>query len=206
MILHIHKIICYAWSCFQIQYMEVTSIPFPDYQSDLIGIWPPISLACQAMCWIPCPFLIQIQTNVFSDALSLVYLLMLSSQSAMSLSHLIRNNRRSSWIFLLGLSSGWKSKSIEISGAPRIELRFWISQIWYYAVYILRYKVCSDGILICVCVCFLGLRTSRHAQIMRRCGLEHIYYSIPVPTLDSGESIPRLWMPNPHSFKPDETK
>ena len=46
----------------------------------------------------------------------------------------------------------------------------------------------------------------RHAQIMRWCGLERILYSNPVPTSDSDQPRPRFWVPNPHSFKPHETK
>ena len=40
----------------------------------------------------------------------------------------------------------------------------------------------------------------RHARIMRRCGIEHIYGSNLVPTSDSGQSSPRLWVTNPHSL------
>ena len=46
----------------------------------------------------------------------------------------------------------------------------------------------------------LGLQAVRHARTMRRCGLEKICSSNPVPTSDSGQSSPRLWVPNPYSL------
>ena len=42
----------------------------------------------------------------------------------------------------------------------------------------------------------------RHAQIMRRCGLEQVCCSYSVPTSDSGQSRPRLWVTNLHSLSP----
>ena len=48
----------------------------------------------------------------------------------------------------------------------------------------------------------LGLQDVRHAQIMRRCGLEQVCCSNPVPTSESGKSRPRLWVPNPYSLSP----
>ena len=48
----------------------------------------------------------------------------------------------------------------------------------------------------------LGLQDVRHAQIMRRCGLKQVCCSNPVLTSDSGQSSPRLWVPNPYSLIP----
>ena len=53
---------------------------------------------------------------------------------------------------------------------------------------------------------FLVSVPGRHVQIMRRCGLEQIFCSNPVPTSDSGKSIPRYLVAQPAFFKPDETK
>ena len=44
----------------------------------------------------------------------------------------------------------------------------------------------------------IGLQAVRHAWIMRRCGLEQICCSNPVPTSDSGQSSPGRWVPNPY--------
>ena len=42
-------------------------------------------------------------------------------------------------------------------------------------------------------------RPRRHARIMRRCGPEYVLFcSNPVPTLDSFQPSPRLWVPSPH--------
>ena len=48
----------------------------------------------------------------------------------------------------------------------------------------------------------LVLQAVRHAQIMRRCGLKQVCCYNPVPTSVSGQSIPRHWVPNPHSLSP----
>ena len=47
----------------------------------------------------------------------------------------------------------------------------------------------------------LGLQAVRRDRIMRRCGIKQVCCSNPVPTLDSGQSIPRLWVPNPYSLR-----
>ena len=56
--------------------------------------------------------------------------------------------------------------------------------------------------LVWYCCFFLVSRPGRHARIKRRCGLEQVCWSNLVPTLDSGQSIPRLWVPNPYSLSP----
>ena len=44
-------------------------------------------------------------------------------------------------------------------------------------------------------------RPGRHAQIMRWCGLEQVrFFSNPVPTSESGQPSPIIWVPNPHSL------
>ena len=48
----------------------------------------------------------------------------------------------------------------------------------------------------------LGLQAVRHAWIMRQCGLEQVCCSNPVPTSDSGQSSPILWVPNLYSLSP----
>ena len=56
---------------------------------------------------------------------------------------------------------------------------------------------------VCVCVCVFSVSgPGRHAQIMRRCGLEQIRCSNLVPTSDSGQSSPRLWVPNRYTLSP----
>ena len=48
----------------------------------------------------------------------------------------------------------------------------------------------------------LSIQAVRHAQIMRQCGLEQVCCSNPVPTSDSGQSSPRLWVSNPYYLSP----
>ena len=54
---------------------------------------------------------------------------------------------------------------------------------------------------ICVCV-FLVSVPGRCARVMRRCGLKQMCCSNPVPTSDSVQSSPRIWVPNPHYWSP----
>ena len=59
----------------------------------------------------------------------------------------------------------------------------------------------------CLCVfVFLVSGRGRHAQIMRRCGLEHMCCSNPVPNSDSGQYSPRHLGAQLAFFKPDKTK
>ena len=59
------------------------------------------------------------------------------------------------------------------------------------------------NISLCKYVCvFLVSVPGRHARIMRPCGLEQICCCNPVPTSDSGQASPRLWVPNSHSLSP----
>ena len=52
-------------------------------------------------------------------------------------------------------------------------------------------------------VAFLVSGPERHAQIMRWCGLEQVLFCPkPVPTSDSDQPSPRLWLPNPHYLSP----
>ena len=60
----------------------------------------------------------------------------------------------------------------------------------------------TDQLVCCLLLFVLGLQAVRHAQIMERCGLEQVCCSNPVPTSDSGQSSPRLWVPNPYSLNP----
>ena len=60
---------------------------------------------------------------------------------------------------------------------------------------------CSCCCCCCCCCClFLVCMPGRHAQIMRRCGLKQVFCYNPVPNSDSGQSKPRLWLPNPYSL------
>ena len=54
----------------------------------------------------------------------------------------------------------------------------------------------ESSYILYVVLFLLGLQAVRHTQIMRRCGLEQVWCSNPVPTLDSGQSITRLCVPN----------
>ena len=62
--------------------------------------------------------------------------------------------------------------------------------------------VAETALLLLLLLFVLGLQAIRHAQIMRRCGLEQVCCSNPVQTSDSGQSSPRLWVPNPYSISP----
>ena len=49
--------------------------------------------------------------------------------------------------------------------------------------------------------CVLVSRPGRHAQIMRCCGLEQVlFWSIMVPTSESGLPSPRIWVTKPYSL------
>ena len=68
---------------------------------------------------------------------------------------------------------------------------------------VLKTRKMHPILLCCLLLLFvLGLQAVRHAQIMRRCGLEQVCCSNPVPTSDSGQSSPRFWVPNPNYLSP----
>ena len=59
-----------------------------------------------------------------------------------------------------------------------------------------------EYVLLLLLLFVLGLQAVRHARIMRRCGLEQVCCSNPVPTSVSGQFSPRLWVPNSYSLSP----
>ena len=68
--------------------------------------------------------------------------------------------------------------------------------------YLVSFSTCSSPVCCCCCCLLLVSGPRRHAQIMKQCGLKHTWCSNPVPTSDSGQSSPRLWVPDPHYLSP----
>ena len=64
------------------------------------------------------------------------------------------------------------------------------------------YSMSLRQVYCCSLMFVLGLQAVRHARIMRRCGIEQVCCSNQVPTSDSGQSSPRLWVPNPYYLSP----